>query len=172
MLMYQIFTLLVLGIIAWEDLRERSIHWWWLPLLAGCMLIPAVHVWKNGDLLQRAFNLAFLSLQGSAILLWLMIRHRGWTDPFKYIGLGDLLFFVVLAIGLSPANFILFYITGLALCLPAYFLMRSFLPKSEPTVPTAGFMALYLMVWNLADLMGPAAGLYSGSLAENLLGHG
>src|SRR5688500_17261824 len=129
---HQIITLLALGIIAWEDLRERSIHWWWLPLLTLGLVSPAITKDPIDALLMPAgFNLAFLGFQFAAILLFLMVRNRRWVDPFQFIGLGDLLFFAVLALALSPANFLVFYLSGLALCLPAYFILL----RLKPTTP-------------------------------------
>lgn len=169
---HQIITLLVLGIIAWEDMRERSIHWYWLPLLTLGLVVPAVSENSVHELVMPiGFNLAFIGFQFAAILLFLMLRNRRWVDPFQYIGLGDLLFFAVLALALSPANFLVFYLSGLALCLPAYFLLVRLKPTTPRSVPTAGFLALYLMIWSMADMIGPASGLFTGCLAEDLLAH-
>lgn len=173
MLAFRIITLLVLGTIAWEDLRERSIHWWLLPLLALAMVVPAwieLPFWELSA--QVGFNLLFLALQLGGLLLFVLLRNRRWVDPVnRYIGSGDLFFFLVLALGLSKANFVLFYLSGLALCIPAYLLLVRLWPATERTVPTAGFLALYLMLWSVVDLACLSYGLYTGSMAENLLGH-
>lgn len=149
----QLFTLPVLGMIAWEDLRERSIHWWWLPLLAIGLVIPAL---AGGDQLgNMAMNLSFLGIQLGATYLLLLLRHGTRVDPLaRFIGLGDLLFFAVLALGLDTGRFILFLISGLALCVPAYYLLRHMQPTTPRTVPTAGFLALYLMVWTGLEIAG------------------
>jgi hypothetical protein len=174
MVLFPIMSLFLLGTIAWEDLRERSIHWWLLPSLAICMVAPALHTLPGYEFMRQvAFNLAFLGLQWAAILLFLMARHRAWVDPMdRYIGSGDLLFFVVLALGLSRANFVLFYLSGLALCIPAYAVLVRWKPSTPRTVPTAGFLALYLLLWSALDLVGHAPALYTGSVAEFLLAHG
>lgn len=170
----QPITLLVLGVIAWEDLRERSIHWWLLPVLAIAMLIPAWTSLSASELYgQMGFNLAFLGLQLAGTLLLLMIKQGRWVNPVdRSIGTGDLLFFVVLAVALSRANFVLFYLSGLVLCIAAHLMAIRFLPNAQRTVPTAGYMAIYLMVWTAPGLIGISPGLYTGSLAEYLLAHG
>ncbi|MBK7484533.1 MAG: hypothetical protein IPI72_17725 [Flavobacteriales bacterium] len=89
----------------------------------------------------------------------------------RYIGLGDILFFLVLALGLSRSNFILFLITGLALCVPAYFLLVRLHHSTPRTVPTAGFLAVYLAFWCVLDLLGVFPDLTTGSVAEHLLAH-
>ena len=107
MLAFRFITLLVLGTIAWEDLRERSIHWWLLPVLAIAMLVPAwveLPMWELGA--QMGFNLLFLGMQLGGLLLFVVLRNRGWVDPVnRYIGSGDLYFFLVLALANPVANF-------------------------------------------------------------------
>ncbi|MDQ3100660.1 MAG: hypothetical protein M3R08_04685, partial [Bacteroidota bacterium] len=152
---HQIITLLVLGFIAWEDLGERSIHWWWLPLLMIGLVVPVIIEGSISDhLSQSGFNLSFLGLQFTALLLLLLLRYRRWVDPFRFIGLGDVLFFLVLAITLSPANFLLFYLTGLAFCVPAYILLVKWHPRTQRTIPTAGLMSMYLIIWSIVDIAG------------------
>ncbi len=169
----QFLTLPVLGMIAWEDLRERSIHWWWLPVLALALLLPSWSGLTSDDQAARiGFNVLFLVLQLGATFLYLIIRHGAWMNPVdRYIGLGDLLFFLVLALGLSRSNFILFLITGLALCVPAYFLLVRLHHSTPRTVPTAGFLAVYLAFWCVLDLLGVFPDLTTGSVAEHLLAH-
>lgn len=171
---FQPITLLVLGIIAWEDLRERSIHWWLLPVLAIAMIAPAWYGLSTAELYgQMGFNLAFLGLQLVGTLLLLMIKQGRWVNPVdRSIGTGDLLFFVVLAVGLSRANFVLFYMSALVLCIAAHLLLVRLFPNVQRTVPTAGYMAIYLMVWTAPGLIGISPGLYTGSLAEYLFDHG
>ena len=60
------------------------------------------------------FNLAFVSVQMGILFIYLSIKNRTLTNIFKgYLGLGDLLFLVMICIALSPINFILFYIDPL-----------------------------------------------------------
>lgn len=169
----QFLTLPVLGMIAWEDLRERSIHWWWLPVLALALVLPSWSILSSDDQAARiAFNLSFLGLQLGATFFYLIIRHGAWMNPVdRYIGLGDLLFFLVLALGLSRSNFILFLITGLALCVPAFFLLVRLHHSTPRTVPTAGFLALYLAFWCVLDLLDVFPDLTAGSVAEYLLAY-
>jgi hypothetical protein len=169
----QFLSLPVLGMIAWEDLRERSIHWWWLPVLAAVLLLPSCSVLSSDDQAARiGFNLLFLGLQLGATFLYLLIRHGAWVNPVdRFIGLGDVLFFVVLALGLSRSNFIVFLLTGLAFCVPAYLLLIRLHSSTPRTVPTAGFLALYLGLWCALDLLGIFPDLTTGSVAEHLLAH-
>lgn len=171
MLAIELLTLFVLGFIAWEDLRERSIHWWLLPLLATCLILQVIQEHGLTDqVLQASWNLAFLGLQFVAVLLLMWLRHRDPRVFGRSIGIGDLLFFFVLAIGLSQADFILFLLSGLALCVPAHFLLIRRRSGEERTVPLAGLLSIYLaiwQVWSLAGLSSPFNGL-----AEYVMAHG
>ncbi|MBK6882018.1 MAG: hypothetical protein IPH05_03550 [Flavobacteriales bacterium] len=106
----QFLTLPVLGMIAWEDLRERSIHWWWLPVLALALLLPSWSGLTSDDQAARiGFNVLFLVLQlGATFPLpddspWCLDEPGG---PVHRLGRSAL--FLVLALGLSRSNFILF----------------------------------------------------------------
>ncbi|MBK9629176.1 MAG: hypothetical protein IPO56_16145 [Flavobacteriales bacterium] len=89
----------------------------------------------------------------------------------RFIGLGDVLFFVVLALGLSRSNFIVFLLTGLAFCVPAFFPLVRLHSSTPRTVPTAGFLAVYLAFWCVLDLLDVFPDLTTGSVAEHLLAH-
>jgi len=173
MVWIQLAALLVLGMIVWEDLRERSIHWWWLPLLAIGLALPRWNGLPNEDhVWQVTFNLIFLALQVGGTFLFLLLRNRAWINPVdRFIGLGDLLFFAVLALGFSSAHFMLFLLSGLALCIPAYLLLVRLWPSTARTVPTAGFLAAYLFLWKAMDLAGMPPVALTASVAQHLLAH-
>lgn len=170
MLWLQLLTLSVLGFIAWEDLRARSIHWWWLPLLAIGLALPAWFQVPNDIYVYNAgYNLLFLVLQLGGTFGLLMLRHRSWRNPLdRYIGLGDILFFCALAFGFAPFNFVVFMLTGLLLCLPAYAVLVRSHPTTPRSVPTAGFMAIYLICWCALDISGLVPGLLTDSYAKAL----
>lgn len=142
--------LMVLAGIAWEDLRHRAIHWGWLPALFGCLALPTL-VRAQPWYADAAPNLLFLVVQFAAALGLLFLRQRRFTNPVdNWVGLGDLLFLLVVAFALPRWSFLLYYLSGLALCLPAQWALRKFSPRTTATVPLAGFLAIYLGAWILA----------------------
>ncbi|HEY0976992.1 MAG TPA: hypothetical protein VGE21_05935 [Flavobacteriales bacterium] len=156
MALLQLLALPVLGIIAWEDLRERSIRWWWLPVL---LLLLAAPLWgqvsgtETG--LSAAFNLCFLVLQCSAALALVMLRRGRWENPLRqWIGIGDLLFLLVVALALPTWSFLLYYLSGLLLCIPAHFALLRLRPEGDRSVPLAGLLAIHLGVWLLLSHAG------------------
>ncbi len=172
----QFLTLPVLGMIAWEDLRERSIHWWWLPVLAlAALLFPVLlqGLAVDGPRASGSTCAILWFCNWAPPFLYLIIRHGAWMNPVdRFIGLGDVLFFLVLALGLSRSE-----LHPLPTSLDWPFACSGLLPVDPPaphtprTVPTAGFLAVYLAFWCVLDLLGVFPDLTTGSVAEHLLAH-
>ncbi|MBL7955929.1 MAG: hypothetical protein JNJ91_12890 [Flavobacteriales bacterium] len=146
------FTLPVLGIIAWEDLRARSIHWWWPPLVGIALAAHLAVAQPDHDLVAGiGYNLLFLVLQFGGALLLLAVRRGDWSNPVdRSIGSGDLLFCAALTTGFAPPNFVAFLLSGLLLCILWYLARTALRPRSTPTIPLAGLLALHLIVWLVA----------------------
>jgi hypothetical protein len=174
MLGVKLCTILFLLIVFVEDLKLRAVHWSMFPALFMLMGVPAFlgqpkHDWYG----SIAFNLGFLLLQGGAALALVMLRRQRWSNPFNtLIGMGDVYFLIIAAIGLSTEHFLPFYLSGLALCLVGYGLLVWFEPGTERTVPTAGFLALYLACLVALEQVGVLPTLHTGSFAHDLLAHG
>lgn len=153
-------VLFALCAIAMEDLRYRSILWWWLPILAlslWCSGLPLTgrsdHLWDAG------WNLVFLLLQGSGVALWWLLRRRSPRELVHQIGSGDMLFLVALALALPRWEFMLVLLSGLCTSLIAFSVIRRLRPLSDPTVPLAGLMSIHLGVWTLMKHLMPLQAL-------------
>lgn len=174
MLIVKVLSLVVLARIAWEDLCHRAIHWFLLVGLALCLTLPAL--WEGSALdwcLDTAFNLLFLIVQFTLALGMLLLRHGRWENPVdRSIGLGDLLFMVVLAMGLSRWSFLFFYLSGLLLCLPTFLLIRWLAPNTTPSIPLAGLLSIYLGLWMVLHLTGHAAAFYADGIGLTRRAHG
>lgn len=151
-----LLSLLVLGVIAWEDLRYRAIRWWLLPALFLSMALPAL-LHARPWYMDAGYNLIFLLVQFTAAVGLLLLRQRRFTNPVdNWVGTGDLLFLLVVALALPRWNFLLFYLSGLALCIPAQLLLRKLSPGAARSVPLAGFLAIYLGCWVALERSGLA----------------
>lgn len=174
MLAIKLCTIAILVIVFLEDLRLRAVHWALFPLLLAALLLPHfLHGSAVDGAASLAFNLGFLLVQGGAALALVMLRRGAWTNPFhSLIGLGDVLFLAIVAAGLSTELFLPFYLSGLVLCLLGYGLLIWLKPTTQRTVPTAGFLALYLACWVALEQLGVLPALHTGSFAHDLLAHG
>ena len=163
--------LLVLAAIAVEDLRARSIHWWWLPALAACLWMTGWPGTQHPDhLVDAGWNLVFLLLQGSGVCLWWMLRQRSPAQLVQQIGSGDILFLVALAVALPRWEFLPVLLTGLCTGLLGAGLLRWLRPSGDPTVPLAGLMAIHLGLWTLTKHLVP--GSVWAAWSPTLLSHG
>lgn len=158
----KVILLLTLAILVRDDLRMRSVHIGHLLLVAACLFIPAYEGLGFSELLYQAgFNMAFVGCQLAIILLLgLLLRGISGLQLLKMIGAGDLVFFAILAIGLAPARFILFYVSGLTLALIGFMALRYTKNTRYNTVPTAGFLAAYLAIWQIVEMSGYMGPLY------------
>ncbi|MBL7982294.1 MAG: hypothetical protein JNL52_10860 [Flavobacteriales bacterium] len=138
----------ILGMIAWEDLRDRAIRWWWLPLLAGLLMLGNAPYQPWPTTANNAlWNLGFLAVQLSAAGLWLLARGRTPARVANSIGAGDLLFFVAVALGMPCQEFIPYHLSGLLMGLVLHLVWLRIRPQADPTIPLAGYMAIHLGFW-------------------------
>ncbi len=90
----------------------------------------------------------------------------------QHIGLGDLLFFVVLCLAFSPGNFIIFYIFSLIATLVGCILyIKVFSKKMMDEIPLAGGMASILVIVLLVNKMVIHMNLYDDTNLLNIVNH-
>ncbi len=154
MLILQLFLLMILVLMAWQDFKFRAIYWWLFPLLLVGLLWLKI---DGGEQATIPFNLLtnglFLSAQFLLLSLYFSIKERKWVNLFKaYFGLGDLLFLLCLTVYFSFLNYILFYIATLFLVILITVLTRLLSLKANTTIPLAGWQALMLCLLMLLEL--------------------
>ena len=161
--------LLILGVIVYEDFRERSIHWFLVPGLAA--LLIALSVLRMGwlEMLNiTTWNAVFLCVQGAGLILYFAFKHRRYTPVVdRYIGLGDILFLLAITPAFGQWNFILFILSGIAIALLIFVLLQAFRPASDLTVPLAGILAAYLGLVLVLEQVGVIPGLYEQQFIQD-----
>lgn len=147
-----LFAALVSSWIIYSDCRWRVISLWQLLAMAAASTAFGLVQYRPELLLiHTAVNVLFLLAQFFLLWIWFSIRHRRpiiLTD--RYIGLGDLLYLLVLTPALSPYRFIWFYSIGNCLILLAVLLIKTLRPGALKTIPLAaalaGWFVIYLMI--------------------------
>jgi len=140
----------LLVLISWQDWRTRSVSWPAFPLLAGCLL--AIRLLRESAMLvgwQSAGSLLVLGLLTGILAIYVRLRFRtGGLYLRDCLGSGDLLFWLVLAVYLSPATLLLFLICSslVALSLAGLRLVRPLPGEVALTIPLAGIQAGCLVV--------------------------
>jgi hypothetical protein len=156
----QLMIILICAALAYEDFSQRRISWWWLPVLFMLLLIngiSSVSFAKIGT--YFLLNISFLLLQFLLVSIYFSLKEKRMINIIdRYIGLGDILMFVVVCISFHPVIFILFYIATLLLTLLVYgiyTLLRSkalTIPLVSSTAIGLAFLLIMLMVFPYYNL--------------------
>ncbi|MCW3071753.1 MAG: type leader peptidase [Bacteroidetes bacterium] len=147
-LLIDLLLLSCLGVIAFQDFRERQVSW--IPLV----LLFVSFGWKglltldfNSLLAGFIFNAAFILFQLLMLTLWMSIRNKKWTNIIDvYLGLGDILFFVALSTAFAPFQFVVFYSGSMTITVIGVMICRLLSVRTNPEIPLAGSMAAVMMI--------------------------
>lgn len=126
-----------------QDLHERKIYVFLLGSAFLCLTLlhlkhnPAILV-----LLTSSINLGILL--GMAILVGICTKLWLRKPLRKSVGLGDVYFFIALAVGFPTGTFVVLLSTSLVFSWAVYQVVKKKL--KDPLVPLAGFQALFLFV--------------------------
>ncbi len=168
-----IALILILGVLAYQDFRHRAVSWVFLVLLAALLVTKG--------LIALAFNrMGSLFLMNSLILIaqfFLLIvyfRMKGYAFRSFWenvMGAGDFLFLLCVCLAFSPFNYIFFLLGGLFFTLIGYGLMRITWIVSDKTIPFAGLLSLFLILFIIGgETLGKWNG-YDNELVLNLIRH-
>ncbi len=113
--MTQVFLFVILAILAvisMQDFRFRAVSWFLFPLGILALLLWNASTLSWPEIFQsQLINLAFLFFQIVVLLAVFKMKSIGPSMVFKsYIGLGDMLFFLLLALGLPSTIFLMFFL--------------------------------------------------------------
>ncbi|MEQ8712455.1 MAG: hypothetical protein RIC80_05535 [Cyclobacteriaceae bacterium] len=144
--------ILVAGIcltLAWttyQDFTNRSIR---ADTLIIFMVFVLSYNWATyGSVVffDQALSLAFLSMVGSIALIYVRYRMGSFLNWHKAIGLGDIFFIMIAALGFCFSQFLLWFNLSLILSLFLHFLLRrkAFYGSSR-LIPLAGLQAITLV---------------------------
>ena len=133
----------VLLLIFYQDLRYRGVSWYLFPVgliflwASTSEELSSLSYWSG-----RALNLGFLVFQLALLSVYFAWKKISFRQFWKeYMGLGDVLFFILLALVLPFPFFPLFMVGSLILSL-----LLAVVAFRGTTVPLAGLQALLLAV--------------------------
>ncbi|MFC1223748.1 hypothetical protein ACFE6N_08060 [Pedobacter sp. BG31] len=165
---------MVLAGMVYQDFKYRGIYWWMFPILFLLMTTATVQVLGfSGTVAQAGKSILFLALQFAVLTGYISIKQKKLTNIFDgFFGLGDLLFLVVLCVGFSFLNYVLFYLLSLMFIIlfTAIFGYQS--TAHGKKIPLAGYQALLFMILMAISWFTPAINLLSDDHLINLLGYG
>jgi len=132
--------------IFFQDMRYRAVYWLAFPVLALLLAFSAVAKTGIYDILySSSLNISFLVLQFLLVSIYFTFRNNSWVNlTSEYLGWGDILFLLCVAVYLSPGNYLLFYTFSLVVILPIAVFKQKFNYPKLVLVPLAGMQAFLL----------------------------
>lgn len=146
-------SVLLLLVIVYQDFTKREISWFLIPLLFltfvsnGLLQINLEEFgWYFGiNLLQLTLNLI-------GVTLIISIKEKRLVNIIdSYIGLGDILFFLLLTTVFSPINFMFFYYGSILISIIIYGSIKLIDKSNKKPAPLAGLMSLMLVITIIAE---------------------
>jgi hypothetical protein len=161
-----IFLWFCLGCVTVQDLRAREISWCLIPLLLagfflrGGILLPEISVLFKYFLV----NLGFVVLQLVVLSVIISIKNKRVVNIINtYLGLGDILFFVVLCGAFSPLNFITFYVGSIILTLISIIVYNKITSTKVREIPLAGSLSLAMGISTFISVLNSPVNLLNDS---------
>lgn len=153
----KIVVILSLLGITLQDFKERKVYVW-LFILSG-VLLGVLHfnnVFDQSFILTTIINCCIVFTIVFVLFIYAkMILKKSIQKTF---GLGDFLFFIVLAIGFPTATFLVLFSFSLIFSLLLYLILKNRL--KHKTVPLAGLQALFVSLIFIANWVFKFSNLY------------
>ena len=143
MIVLKFLIILYCVVIAYEDFRERAVLWIVFPVLGICLgLLHLLHTTSESFFLFGLINTLLVS--GILLILFLYTKHVAKKQFLNAsLGLGDILFFYVMAIGFPTFTFVVLFASSILFSLLFFGLSKRL--KKQGTVPLAGLMGIFLI---------------------------
>lgn len=158
MVVLQLLSAVGLGIMAYQDMRDREVSWLLFPVLGTCLAFTfAFQVGLTVFLYAILLNLALVTVM--VALLWAITKFI-FKKTFLDVsfGLGDLLLLYVFALGFPTMTFVYLLVGSLLFSLVAFMVMK--LVLQSQTVPLAGLMGLFIIAMTFLSWMPGTPSLY------------
>ena len=138
---FDFLFILILGTLFYQDIKERKVSLW--ILISGVIIGGTIHLLQQDTMVFLStvgFNLLFISVIFG--ILWMYAKFKMKQAIFNVFGWGDLVFFILLAVSLTIASFLIIFVFSLIFSLSIFLLLK---PRfTEKTVPLAGLQSLFL----------------------------
>ncbi len=152
----------ILLILVYQDFKSRAISWFLIPILLMVIIINALMTINIEELtIFSGINLILVLVNFLGVTLIISLKEKKIKNIINsYLGLGDVLFFLVLTTLFSPINFIVFFIGSIFLVTLIYGGVMLFSKQKNTLIPLAGAMSLVLIVVLLVQQFTTSFNLY------------
>ncbi len=142
-------SLVMLAIIIYQDFKFNAVSWYIFPML----MIASFFYGRSMAVTPLYYyyiliNFGIILIQILILTLYYLVRDKKvQLIAGTKIGLGDILFFVVLGLIFSPIWFILFLTTGMIITVLVHLIRTGKEKKAYRKIPLAGYLALIYLVF-------------------------
>ena len=171
MLVLRVLTCLVLLSIAVQDLKSRSVYWFWFPILTTLFLLTGLYQFQVKDIIIRSLiNSGFIILQLLVLTIYFSIKQARLVNITQdLLGWGDILLLLSICWYFSTFNLIVFYLFSLVLTLLIWGTTILLIKKNYKQIPLAGLQAIIFVVCLVADWKSTKIDLASDAWIMNYL---
>lgn len=143
-----LLTLVILGVILYQDIKHRAVSWMLFPLLvAVAAVLGFVNVYTWTYITNVGINIMTVLLITGFTFTFILVKNSLQFQSLKrYIGLGDILFFVALSLFFSPVNFVLFFLLSMIFVLLSVTIFVAGKENKNYIIPLAGLQAFLLII--------------------------
>ena len=139
-----LFLIVVLIFVFFQDLKNRTIHVG-LPIAVFLLSVFINYLSRDLELKFIAYNMAFILINIIGLVLYFSFKNKRFINPIdRFIGLGDLVFFLAITPLFHLKVFMLFFIFGLLFSLLIHMVFVFF--KQKKTIPLAGYFSLFFII--------------------------
>lgn len=158
MFILKIILIFILGLIFYQDLKERQVYWFLFPLYGICSAI----LFYNSTLPELFYvaigmNFIFISILLLIVFLYSKLKLKSnFSDAF---GLGDVLLFVGLIFSFSTISFLIIFVFSLLFSLVVHLIIKHY--SKHLSVPLAGYISLFFGLAYISHWIGITSSLYA-----------
>jgi hypothetical protein len=153
-------TLLIasLGLIFYQDLKERQVYWFLFPVFGVCSaLIFYKSTLPELFYVSIGMNFIFISILLLVIFLYSKLKLKSnFKDAF---GLGDVLLFIGLIFSFSTISFLVIFVFSLLFALIVHAFVKQ--QSKFQSVPLAGYISLFFGITYVFHWLGITSSLYA-----------
>ncbi|OFY82845.1 MAG: hypothetical protein A3F72_01805 [Bacteroidetes bacterium RIFCSPLOWO2_12_FULL_35_15] len=172
LLIVDLLLLGCLGIVVFQDFKHRQISWLLIPTIFVAFVGKALLVIgvNSSLIINTIWNSTFILIQIVLLTVYMSIKNKKLVNIVNtYLGIGDVLFFIVLCAAFSPVNYIVFYLASTLLTLIGFLFYNIISKKATREIPLAGAMAGGLLILIIVNRIKPQLNFYNDDFLLNII---
>lgn len=158
MLILKIILIGVLGLIFYQDLKERQVYWFLFPLFGICSAI-LFYTSTLPELFYIAVGMNFIFISILLLIVFLYSKLKLKSSFNDAFGLGDVLLFIGLIFSFSTISFLIIFVFSLVFALLVHLVIKQY--SKLQSVPLAGYISLFFGFAYLTHWAGITTSLYA-----------